>query len=38
MSARTGLDETRLAAEPLAGGLFAVEVDSPGLPAFRFGG
>jgi D-xylonolactonase len=37
-SARTGLDETRLAAEPLAGGLFAVEVDSPGLPAFRFGG
>jgi xylono-1,5-lactonase len=37
-SARTGLDPTRLAAEPLAGGLFAVEVDSPGLPAFRFGG
>ena len=37
-SARTGLDEARLAAEPLAGGLFAVEVDSPGLPAFRFGG
>ncbi|VTU19919.1 L-arabinolactonase [Variovorax sp. PBS-H4] len=37
-SAKTGLDEARLAAEPLAGGLFAVEVDSPGLPAFRFGG
>ncbi|OUM04311.1 SMP-30/gluconolactonase/LRE family protein [Variovorax sp. JS1663] len=37
-SAKVGLDETQLAAEPLAGGLFAVEVDSPGLPAFRFAG
>ncbi|MDR6535729.1 SMP-30/gluconolactonase/LRE family protein [Variovorax soli] len=37
-SAKVGLDEARCAAEPLAGGLFAIEVDSPGLPAFRFGG
>ncbi|MDP9901679.1 SMP-30/gluconolactonase/LRE family protein [Variovorax ginsengisoli] len=37
-SARTGLDADRLAAEPLAGGLFAVRLDSPGRAASRFGG
>jgi sugar lactone lactonase YvrE len=37
-TARTGLTPAQLAAEPLAGGLFAVEVDSPGLPANLFGG
>ena len=37
-SARVGLDEAQQEAEPLAGGLFAVDVDSPGLPAFRFAG
>ncbi|MDT0137911.1 SMP-30/gluconolactonase/LRE family protein [Acidovorax sp. PRC11] len=37
-SARVGLSDDRLAAEPLAGSLFAVSVDAPGLPAHRFGG
>jgi D-xylonolactonase len=37
-TARVGMGAAQLAAEPLAGGLFAVEVDSPGLPAHRFGG
>lgn len=37
-SARSGLTPEQLAAEPLAGGLFAVSVDSPGLPACLFGG
>ena len=37
-SARVGLTPEQLAAEPLAGALFAVEVDSPGLPAHAFGG
>lgn len=37
-SARVGLPDDRLEAEPLAGSLFAVSVDAPGLPAHRFGG
>ena len=37
-TARFGLTPEQLAAEPLAGGLFAVSVDSPGLPANLFGG
>ncbi|OOG46655.1 gluconolactonase [Polaromonas sp. A23] len=37
-TARSGLTPEQLAAEPLAGGLFAVAVDSPGLPASLFGG
>lgn len=37
-SASTGLDAAQLAAEPLAGGLFCVEVDCPGLPAPAFAG
>jgi sugar lactone lactonase YvrE len=37
-TARSGLTSEQLAAEPLAGGLFAVSVDSPGLPAGLFGG
>lgn len=37
-TARTGLTPEQLAAEPLAGGLFAVSVDAPGLPANLFGG
>ena len=37
-SARTGLDEAQRAAEPLAGALFAVEIDSSGSPAALFGG
>lgn len=37
-TARTGLTPQQLAAEPLAGSLFAVSVDSPGLPAALFGG
>jgi D-xylonolactonase len=31
-TARKGLSESELAAQPLAGGLFAFEVDVPGLP------
>lgn len=37
-SASTGLSEAQRAAEPLAGALFAVEIDSPGLPACLFAG
>ena len=37
-SARSGLTDAQLAAEPLAGGLFAVAIGSPGLPACLFGG
>ena len=37
-TARTGLTGGQLEVEPLAGGLFAVQVDSPGLPAQLFGG
>ncbi len=37
-TARSGLTSEQLAAEPLAGGLFALAVDSPGLPAGLFGG
>ena len=37
-SARIGLEDAALAREPLAGGLFAVEVDSAGIPANRFAG
>lgn len=37
-SARVGLSPEQLAAEPLAGAVFSVPVDSPGLPAHRFGG
>jgi sugar lactone lactonase YvrE len=37
-SASSGLDAAQLAAEPLAGGLFCVEVDTSGLPANTFSG
>lgn len=37
-TARSGLSPEQLAAEPLAGGLFALRVDGPGLPAGLFGG
>jgi sugar lactone lactonase YvrE len=37
-TARTGLTADQLADQPLAGGLFAVAMDSPGLPAGLFGG
>ena len=37
-SMRYGLTEQELAAEPLAGGVFAIHVDVAGLPAMRFGG
>ncbi len=37
-SACSGLSAAQRAAEPMAGGLFAVRIDSPGLPAHRFGG
>jgi len=37
-SACSGLDAEQLATEPLAGGLFCVEIDSPGLPATAFAG
>ncbi len=36
-SAATGLDAADRAAQPLAGGLFAIELDGPGRPAHRFG-
>lgn len=36
-SAATGLDDAARARQPLAGGLFAVALDSPGRPAHRFG-
>eukprot|EP00079_Xenopus_tropicalis_P032437 XP_017946208.1 PREDICTED: putative sugar lactone lactonase YvrE [Xenopus tropicalis] len=35
-TARTGLTPQQRAAEPLAGGVFAVPVDGPGLPAALF--
>ncbi|HSW03813.1 SMP-30/gluconolactonase/LRE family protein [Aquabacterium sp.] len=37
-SARFGLTPEQLQAEPLAGGLFAVAMDVPGVEAQRFGG
>ena len=37
-TARTGLDAATLLDQPLAGGLFALAVDIPGMPALRFGG
>ena len=37
-SARVGLTPEQLAAEPLAGALFAVDTDSLGVPAHLFGG
>ncbi|MGE3348371.1 MAG: SMP-30/gluconolactonase/LRE family protein [Ramlibacter sp.] len=37
-TARDGLSAEQLRAEPEAGGLFAVGLDSPGLPAHVFGG
>lgn len=37
-SARSGLSDEQLAAEPLAGGLFAVEVGEPGVEAALFAG
>lgn len=36
-SARTGLTPAQMAGEPLAGALFAVDIDSPGVPAGLFG-
>jgi xylono-1,5-lactonase len=36
-SARTELTDAQLAQQPLAGGLFSVEIDAPGLPAHAFG-
>ncbi len=35
-SARVGLDAVQLARSPLAGGLFCVELDGPGLPSTAF--
>jgi sugar lactone lactonase YvrE len=37
-SARDGLDERQLAAQPHAGGVFAADVGARGLPALRFAG
>lgn len=37
-SARDGLDATQLAADPLAGALFAARLDARGLPEPRFAG
>ena len=37
-SAREDLSEVALANQPLAGGLFSIEVDAPGLPIPRFAG
>ncbi|TAM19102.1 MAG: SMP-30/gluconolactonase/LRE family protein [Rhodanobacter sp.] len=37
-SARDGLDATELAADPLAGALFAARIDARGLPEPRFAG
>ena len=37
-TASTGLDGAQRAEQPLAGGLFAVELDLAGLPTNRFGG
>jgi sugar lactone lactonase YvrE len=37
-SARSGLSQDQLLAQPLAGGLFVVELDATGMPASRFAG
>ena len=37
-SARADLSAEQLAAQPLAGGLFAIELGEPGVPASMFGG
>jgi sugar lactone lactonase YvrE len=37
-SARTGLDEATLAAQPLAGGLFVCHPGATGVPAFEYAG
>ena len=37
-TARNGRTEAQLAAEPLAGGLFAVRIDGPGAPAGLYAG
>ena len=37
-TARTGLSPEQLSDQPLAGGLFAVAIDSPGVPAGLFAG
>lgn len=37
-SARTGLSDEQLAAEPLAGGIFTFRVDVPGVPEWKFAG
>jgi sugar lactone lactonase YvrE len=37
-SARVGLSDAALDRQPMAGSLFALEVDVPGLPAREFGG
>jgi sugar lactone lactonase YvrE len=37
-TARNGLTAEQQAAEPLAGGLFKVRIDSPGVPAALFAG
>ena len=37
-SARDGLDERQLAAQPHAGAVFTVDVGARGLPALRFAG
>lgn len=37
-SARFGLSAEQLAAQPLAGGLFAIELSEPGVPASMFAG
>lgn len=37
-SARSGLSPEQLAAQPLAGGLFAVDLSEPGVPASLFAG
>lgn len=37
-SARFGLGDEQLAAEPLAGALFAIDTDATGLPAHRYAG
>ena len=37
-SARSELSAAQLAAQPLAGGLFAIELGEPGVPAQMFGG
>jgi sugar lactone lactonase YvrE len=37
-SARSGLSAEQLAAQPLAGGVFAIELGEPGMPASLFAG